>query len=74
LTDYLFNLVPLDNTDRLQRIIALARSRIVELETHPVAPEEYRFLRSGEIERRLGDTRIAPASLVHGVRGTRGHQ
>jgi predicted glycoside hydrolase/deacetylase ChbG (UPF0249 family) len=74
LTDYLFNLVPLRDTDRLQRIVALARTRIVELETHPVAPEEYQFLHGGEIFRRIGDTRIAPASLVHDVRGTRGHQ
>jgi predicted glycoside hydrolase/deacetylase ChbG (UPF0249 family) len=74
LTDYLFNLVPLENGDRLQRIVALGRTCIVELETHPVAPEEYEFLRGGEIFRRIRDTRIAPASLVHDVRGTRGHQ
>ena len=74
LTDYLFNLVPLDNADRLQRIVALGRTGIVELETHPVAPEEYRFLHGGEIFRRIGSTRIAPASLLHEVRGPRGNQ
>lgn len=74
LADYLFNLVPLADTDRLQRILTLARGSVVELETHPVAPDEYEFLTGGEFFRRLGDVRVAPASMLsdrHGIRGDR---
>jgi hypothetical protein len=44
LTDYLFNLAPLEPPDRLQRIFSLADEHVIELETHPVNPDEYRFL------------------------------
>ena len=50
LADYLFSLQPLQPT-RLQRIFALARRSVVELETHPVDREEYRFLHDGELSR-----------------------
>jgi hypothetical protein len=64
LVDYLFNLPPLDPPDRLGRIFELARRSIVELETHPVVPAEYRFLAGGEIFRRAPQVRIAPASAI----------
>jgi hypothetical protein len=51
LTDFFFSLTPLEPPGRLERIISLARQFIVELETHPVRPEEYRFLAGGEIFR-----------------------
>jgi chitin disaccharide deacetylase len=60
LADYLFALVPFDPPGRLQRIVALAREHVVEVETHPVQPDEYRFLAGGEIFRLTGDLRIAP--------------
>jgi hypothetical protein len=41
--DFLFALPPLAH-DRLQRIVLCARHHVVELETHPVQPAEYRFL------------------------------
>jgi hypothetical protein len=44
LVDFLFSLPPLEPSDRLQRILCLARRHVVELETHPINPEEYRFL------------------------------
>ena len=59
LTDFLFSLPPLEPSGRLQHIFSLARQFIVELETHPVNPDEYRFLTGGEIFRRAGDLRIA---------------
>jgi chitin disaccharide deacetylase len=60
LVDYLFSLAPVEPADRLQRIVSLARHAVVELETHPVNPEEYRFLTSGEIFQQLGDLQVAP--------------
>jgi hypothetical protein len=48
LVDYLFSLAPVEPADRLQRIVSLARHAVVELETHPVNPDEYRFLTRGE--------------------------
>jgi YdjC-like protein len=61
LTDYLYNLTPVDPSSRLQRIFSLARHSAVELETHPVNPAEYQFLAQGEIFRQLGDFPIASA-------------
>ncbi len=55
-----FSLPPFDPPDRLQRIFALAQQYIVEVETHPVNPEEYEFLAGGEIFRRAGNLRVAP--------------
>jgi hypothetical protein len=59
LADFLFSLAPLEPPDRLQRIFSLAREFVVEVETHPVNPEEYRFLTGGEIRRYMGDLQIA---------------
>lgn len=59
LTDFFFSLPPLEPAGRLQRIFSLARQVVVEVETHPVNPEEYRFLTEGEIFRRIGDFQIA---------------
>lgn len=59
LVDFLFSLAPIEPVDRLRRIADLARHAVVELETHPINPEEYRFLTSGEIFQQLNDLRIA---------------
>lgn len=59
MVDYLFALPPLDPQERLARIFGLARTHIVELETHPVEPTEHRFLTGGEMFRRLGELRVA---------------
>jgi len=58
LTDYFFSLPPLE-TERLTGIFSLARNSVVEVETHPVNADEYRFLMSGEILRRSGGMSIA---------------
>jgi len=73
LVDFLFSLAPLEPSDRLQRILAVARNRSVELETHPVNSAEYEFLMKGEFERRLGDLTIAsrfslPTNLTSPIR------
>jgi len=59
LADFLFSLAPLEPADRLQRIFSLAREFVVEVETHPINPEEYRFLTGVEIRRYTGDLEIA---------------
>lgn len=75
LQDFLFSLAPLEPAARLDRIFELSRTHVVELETHPVQPDEYRFLMDGDIVRRMEGIRIAPASLpraaVHSISGGR---
>jgi predicted glycoside hydrolase/deacetylase ChbG (UPF0249 family) len=65
--DFFFPLIPLEPRARLQQIFSLAGRSVVEVETHPVNPEEYRFLAGGEIFRLAGDSPIA-----HGYEITRG--
>lgn len=43
LVDYLFPLAPVE-TARLQRAVTLATDHVVEVETHPINPDEYAFL------------------------------
>lgn len=64
LTDFFFSLPPFEPPQRLQRIFSLARQSVVELETHPVNPEEYRFLTGGEIFRWTAGGPIAPCFSV----------
>lgn len=44
LVDYFFSLPPLEPPSRLERIFSLTSRNAVELETHPVNPNEYQFL------------------------------
>lgn len=64
LTDFFFSLPPLEPPARLQKIFSLVRQSVVEVETHPVNPDEYRFLTEGEIFRWTGDCSIAPYYAV----------
>jgi hypothetical protein len=57
--DFFFSLPPLEPPGRLQSILALAREFVVELETHPVNPGEYRFLMNEELFHRAGGFTIA---------------
>jgi len=52
LTDFFFSLPPLEPHSRLDRIFSLAQTSVVELETHPVMPDEYKFLRGAEMRNR----------------------
>lgn len=47
-TDFFFSLPPFAPVLRLQRIYNLARRFTVEVETHPINPEEYRFFTGGD--------------------------
>jgi predicted glycoside hydrolase/deacetylase ChbG (UPF0249 family) len=47
-TDSFFSLMPIDNMDRLQRIIDLSKQSVVELMVHPERKEEFDCLMSDE--------------------------
>jgi chitin disaccharide deacetylase len=64
LTDFFFSLPPLQLPGRLERILSLAHRFVVEVETHPLDAEEYRFLAGGEIFRWAGDVPIASRFAV----------
>ena len=64
LTDYFFSLAPLDPPGRLQRIFSLAQQSVVEVETHPVNADEYRFLMGDDILRWAEDRPIAHCFAV----------
>lgn len=64
LADFFFSLPPLDPPERLQKIFSLARDFVVELETHPVRPDEYRFLAKGEVFRLASGIPVAPRYTV----------
>jgi hypothetical protein len=57
--DFFFCLVPLEPQERLRRIFSLARHFVVEIETHPVNPDEYRYLAKGGILKWIADNPIA---------------
>jgi chitin disaccharide deacetylase len=59
LTDHFFSLPPLEPQSRIDEIFSIARRSIVEVETHPVNLEEYKFLTSGEVLRRTRGVQIA---------------
>jgi chitin disaccharide deacetylase len=44
IVDFVFSLPPMDRPGRLDAIASLAKDHIVEVETHPINPAEYRFL------------------------------
>ncbi len=64
LQDCLFALTPLDRPGRLERLIAMARSHVVEIETHPVQPDEFSFLTGGAFFRLAEGTAIGPHTAV----------
>lgn len=64
LTDFFYSLPPMHPAERLQRIFSVARRSVVELETHPVNPEEYRFLAGGEIFRCAEGAPIVPRFMA----------
>jgi chitin disaccharide deacetylase len=49
LTDYFYSLPPLEPAARLVKIFSLARNFVVEVETHPINPDEHIFLLGDEI-------------------------
>ena len=65
LTDFFYSLPPLEPRERLQGIFQLAEQSIVEVETHPVNQDEYRFLTEGEIFHWPNGITIAPHYMAH---------
>jgi predicted glycoside hydrolase/deacetylase ChbG (UPF0249 family) len=59
MTDFFFALPPLEPRDRLRKIFSLAQQFVVEVETHPIDPQEYRFLTKGEIFPFAGSVPVA---------------
>lgn len=64
LTDFFYSLPPLEPRARLAQIFALARQSFVEVETHPVNQEEFRFLCGGEIFKHAAPVQISPRYVV----------
>lgn len=58
ITDYFFDIRPLEPS-RLARIVALSARFTVEVETHPVRQDEYRFLIDGELLRTASEVAVA---------------
>lgn len=64
IVDYLFPLAPLVPTGRLERIGMLAKKNVVEVETHPVNSDEYRFLTGDGVVQWARETPIATGFLA----------
>lgn len=58
-TNYFFSIQPIEKKGRLRKIVKLADTSLVELETHPVNIEEFRFLTGGEFIRSIGTVKVA---------------
>jgi len=69
--DFFFSLAPLEPRSRVQRVFSLARESAVEVETHPINPEEYEFLTGGEIFGLARDVQIGPASAMSQAENSR---
>ena len=59
LMDFLFSIQPI-RKERLEQIFSIARTALVELETHPVNTDEFEFLTSQETTNLLRGVPIAP--------------
>jgi chitin disaccharide deacetylase len=59
MTDFFFSLPPLEPVSRLQHIFSLARTSVVEVETHPVSRDEYSFLMGEEILQLTANVKFA---------------
>jgi hypothetical protein len=77
LTDFLFSLPPLEPATRLEQIFSAARHAVVEVETHPVNPEEYHFLMGSQILRWTNGLHLASRytldAPVHPAKGCNGN-
>jgi len=62
LTDYFFSLPPLEPPSRIDEILSVSERSVVELETHPINPQEYLYL-TGELLRKRDVSSIARAYM-----------
>jgi hypothetical protein len=65
LADFFFDLQPLEPRQRLEEIFDLAERFDIEVETHPVRDQEYRFLADGELMRCAGQGAVARGYVLH---------
>lgn len=72
LGDYFFDLAPMRPLERLEKIFALGASFNVEVESHPVNDDEYRFLMGPEFERFAGEVNVARAYVLREFDHARG--
>lgn len=61
-TDFFFSLPPLQPDSRLERIFALGLKHAVEIETHPVNADEYRFFTEGGVTSYLREVSLSSFS------------
>jgi chitin disaccharide deacetylase len=66
MTDFFFSLSPLEPASRLERIFALARKFVVEVESHPENIEEYEFLLEDKLFSPNGNLKVAPSFALIG--------
>lgn len=66
--DFFFSLPPLQPRSRLERIVSLAQQFVVEVETHPINRDEYRFLTGGAFTRGAEHSPIAQRFTVPATR------
>lgn len=64
LADYFFSLPPLEVPGRVANIFALARTFAVEVETHPINPDERSFLSEKGLRAEIGDMQLARPSQL----------
>jgi chitin disaccharide deacetylase len=64
LVDYFFQLEPLEPQSRLKRIFDIAKTSVVEVETHPVIEDEFRFLSGCEIFKLAGVGSVMPRFVL----------
>jgi predicted glycoside hydrolase/deacetylase ChbG (UPF0249 family) len=64
LTDYFFDLSQSIRENKLDRVIALAKSNMVELMTHPVVEPEAEYLMSDEFSELLSASEVGSYALV----------
>jgi chitin disaccharide deacetylase len=72
LTDYFFDLLPLEPPSRLVGILELADRFDVEVETHPIRDEEFRFLVDEGLSRYAGEVVISRGYVLRFCRQSDG--
>jgi len=72
MTDFFFSLPPLNPRTRLEKILFLASRFSVEVETHPVNADEYKFLMDGELTYRTGTVTVARGYCLSSCESTAG--
>ena len=64
LAGFFFDLQPSESRQRLNRVLDLAARFDVEIESHPVRDDEFKFLIEGELLRSTGDVAVSPGYVL----------